>query len=95
MSVSFCCEDSSVQVHIHVHVQSSSIFGGSREVFVGQCRAVWLAKQHMGNVDSEINIELWRIGSLFIHMILRWSARCCGPTGEECLGETCCHVTIT
>ena len=70
---------------------------------MGQCRAVWPAKQHMGNVDGEINIELWRIGYLSIHVILRWSAHCCRTTGvscshigqEECLGETCCHVTVT
>ena len=58
MPVGFHCVDLSVQVRVHVRVQFSSIFDGSREVFVDQCRAVWPAKQCVGNVDGEINIEL-------------------------------------
>ena len=41
-----------------MHVQFSSIFDDSREMFVGWCRAVCLARQHVGNVDSEISMEL-------------------------------------
>ena len=41
-----------------MRVRFGSIFDGSREVFVDQCRAVCPAKQCVGNVDSEINIKL-------------------------------------
>ena len=41
-----------------MHVQFGSIFNDSREAFVDQCRAAWPAKQHVGIVDSEIDVEL-------------------------------------
>ena len=92
----------SVQVQVCVHVQFSNIFDNSREAFVDQFRAAWPARWHVGIVDSEINVELWWIGYLFIHIVLWWSACCCGTTGvscdhigqEGCLGETYCHVTV-
>ena len=42
-----------------MHVQFGSIFNGSREVFMGHCRAAWLAKQCVDIVDSEMDIKLW------------------------------------
>ena len=49
---------SSVWVCVRVHVRFSSVFDDSRETFIGWRRAVCLAKQRVGNVDSEISVEL-------------------------------------
>ena len=49
---------SSVQVRVRVCVRFGSIFDDSREMFIGWHRAVCLAKQRVGNVDSEISVEL-------------------------------------
>ena len=48
----------SVRVRVRVRVWFGSIFDESREMFVGWHRAVCLAKQRVGNVDSEIGVEL-------------------------------------
>ena len=100
--VGFRCMGSSVWVHVCVHVWFSSVFDDSRGMFIGWHRAVCLAKQRMGSVDSKISVEFQWIYYLFIHVVLWWSACCLGTTGvncgrigqEGCLGETRCHVTV-
>ena len=56
--VGFRCRGSSVQVRVRVRVWFGSVFDNSREMFIGWRRAVCLAKQCVGNVDSEISVEL-------------------------------------
>ena len=56
--VGFHCMGSSVRVCVCVRVWFGSVFDDSREMFIGWHRAVCLAKQRVGNVDSEISVEL-------------------------------------
>ena len=92
----------SVRVRGRVRVRFGSVFDDSREEFVGWCRAVCPAKQRVGSVDSKISIEFQWIYYLFIHMVLRQSARCLRTTGvnrsrigqERCLGETRRDATV-
>ena len=55
--VSFRYMGSSVQVRVRVRVWFGSVFDDSRGMFVGWYRAVCLAKQRVGSVDSEISVE--------------------------------------